>query len=290
MFRKRIDLARLFITSNARLLERRLFVFHFDGGPANAVTEALVAYQNPDGGFGWGLEPDKRDPASQPQDAQFALEVLDAVGALDHPMVGRLCDWLDSASTEEGGVPYALPSLNAHPHAPWWSVKEERPPANLNPTAAIAGLLFKGGARHAWLKRAEAFCWRAIENTQSREFHDLLPMIVFLQHAPDRPRAERFLAQIAEVVAAPGVVALDPDARGYVQKPLDWAPMPDSFCRRLFDDAVIERHLAALAARQGEDGAWTISWPPLSSGVALEWGGIVTIKALMTLQAYGCRG
>ena len=89
---------------------------------------------------------------------------------------------------------------------------------------------------------------------------------------------------------APGVVALDPAAEGYVQKPLDWAPMPDSFCRRLFSDAVLAQHLEALAARQGVDGGWPISWPPISPGVALEWGGAMTIKALRTLRTYGAAG
>src|SRR5262249_30417760 len=119
---KRIDQAGNFVSSSARLLERRLFAFHFERGDAVGVIEALSAYRNPDGGSGWGLEPDKRDPASQPQDAQFALEVMDAVGALDCLLVPDLCDWLVTVTTDEGGVPFALPSLNDHPHAPWWSV------------------------------------------------------------------------------------------------------------------------------------------------------------------------
>ena len=290
MLSERIDRARDFIVRNARLLERRLFAFHFDGGEAEPVVRALAAYQNSDGGFASGLEPDKRDPGGQPQDAQFALETLDAVGALDSILALRICDWLETVTTDEGGVPYALPSLNAFPHAPWWEVKDTHPAAGLNPTAAIAGLLLKGRVRHPWVERANDYCWRAIEASNTREFHDLMPMIAFLEHAPDRPRADRALARIAETVAAPGVVALDPAAEGYVQKPLDWAPMPDSFCRKLFSDAVLAEHLAALAVRQGEDGAWPISWPPISPGVALEWGGVVTIKALRTLKAYGAVG
>jgi hypothetical protein len=281
-----LEKARDFIIRNGRLLERRLFAFHFDGADGGPVVQALAPYQNADGGFGWGLEPDKRDPASQPQDAQFALEVLEAVGALDADIVPRLCDWLETVTTGEGGVPFALPSLNAHPHAPWWGVKEDQPPANINPTAAITGLLLKAGVRHPWLERATDFCWRTIETVETREFHDLMPIITFLEQAGDRPRAERALARIAGIVSTPGVVALEPDAEGYVQKPLDWAPFPDGFCRRLFDDAVIERHLAALAGRQGEDGAWPISWPSISPGVELEWRGIATIKALRTLHAY----
>ncbi len=72
----------------------------------------------------------------------------------------------------------------------------------------------------------------------------------------------------------------------YVKKPLDWAPTPESWCRRLFDDRTITVHLDALIARQQPDGGRSISWPPLSPLVELEWRGFVTVEALKTLRAY----
>jgi hypothetical protein len=282
-----IDRARDFLLRNGRLLERRLFASNFEGAPAPPAVEALAAYQNADGGFGSGLEPDKRDPCSQPVDLQFALETLDSIDAATGPTVARACDWLLTVTTDEGGVPFALPSVNAYPHAPWWAVAEGSPPARINPTAAIAGMLLKHGVAHRWLGPATQFCWRAIEGAPNSEFHDLMPMIAFLDNVPDRARANLALAAIAEVIAAPGVVALDVYAAGYVHKPLEWAPRPTSFCRKLFDDAVIESHLHALAARQQDDGGWPIFWEPISAGVALEWRGVVTLQALRTLRAYG---
>ena len=50
-----------FIWRNARLLERHVFSRLFLGGSAKAAVAALLPYQNPDGGFGNGLEPDIRD-------------------------------------------------------------------------------------------------------------------------------------------------------------------------------------------------------------------------------------
>src|SRR5580658_10368798 len=99
--------ARDFILRNARLLERRRFAAEFEGGPAAAVVTALAAYRNADGGFGAALEPDKRDPASQPVDVQFALETMDAVGAFDRGLALGACDFLARISTPEGGVPFA---------------------------------------------------------------------------------------------------------------------------------------------------------------------------------------
>jgi hypothetical protein len=71
-----------------------------------------------------------------------------------------------------------------------------------------------------------------------------------------------------------------------VQKLLNWAPTPQSFCRRLFDDTTIEKHLVTLAKRQQADGGWPISWGAISPAVESEWRGRVTIGALRTLDAY----
>jgi hypothetical protein len=279
--------ARGFLLLNGRLLERRLFAHAYEDGSAEAVVAALEAYRNADGGFGNALEPDKRAPPSQPQDAEVALRTLDAVGALTPERALPLCDWLASATTPAGGVPFSLPSVNPFPHSPWWGVAEDHSPANLNPTAAIVGLLLKHRIDHPWIRPATDYCWSAIAASESADFHEIACVEVFLSQAPDRVRADRLLRRIVERVAAPGVVALDPDATGYVQKPLDFAPTPQSPFRALFDEATIDRHLAALAARQQADGGWPLSWDALSPGVAMEYRGRVTLFALATLRAYG---
>lgn len=278
--------ATAFMWSNARLLDRRLFGFLFGDEPRETVLAALRAYQNPDGGFGNALEPDIRAPASQPVPVEMALRVLDLVDGFDDPMVARAGDYLTSITTPEGGVPFVLPSVRDYPHAPWWET-EDHPPAALNPTAGIAGLLHKRGHDHPWRASATSYCWSAIAATETTEFHDLMPIITFLEHAPDRDRAARELERIAARILKPGVVALDPAAEGYTKGPLDWAPSPHSFCRRLFSDDVIARHLAALAARQQSDGGWPISWPAVSPAGEMEWRGWVTIEALSILRAYG---
>ena len=54
------------MASHARLLDRRRLELLLDGGEPTAVLAALEAYRNPDGGYGWGLEPDLRATESQP--------------------------------------------------------------------------------------------------------------------------------------------------------------------------------------------------------------------------------
>ena len=280
-----LDRARDFLLRNGRLLERRLFEHHFEGGSAEPVVRALAAYQGRDGGFGSALEPDKRDPHSQPVDVQIAFEILDEVDAFDPLMAGRACGWLASIATADGGLPFALPSVNASPHAVWWTVEGEQPGADINPTAAIVGLLRKHGIDHPWVAKGEAYCWSVVEGSQTDKFHDLMPMIAFLEHAADRPRAQAALAGLAARI--PGLVELDVDASGYVKKPLDWAPAPTSFCHQLFSAEVLGHHLAALEARQADDGGWPISWETVGPGPQLEYRGVMTVAALRMLQAYG---
>ena len=280
-----LNRAQDFIWRNARLLERRRFSFLFEGGEREPVLTALKAYQNADGGFGNALEPDKRTPHSQPVDAEVALHVLDLIG-FDDETVRRLCDFLMTITTPEGGIPYALPSVRDYPRTPWWDAPDD-PPASINPTAAILGLLIKHGVRHPWIETASAYCRLVIDTYEEDEVHALLCIYTFLEHAPDRDRAKAAFRRISERMPAKGLVALDPADTSYVKKPLDWAPTPQSLCRRLFADDVIDRHLDALAAQQGEDGGWPIAWASCSLFAETEWRGMATLNALRTLRAYG---
>lgn len=279
-----LDRAEQFVWANARLLERRQFAHLFRGAPAEPVLDALRAYQNADGGFGHALEPDKRTPSSQPIDQEFALQVMDSA-RFDAASASRMCDFLQTITTAEGGVPFTLPTANDAPHAPWWGIDDPRPPASINPTAGIAGLLHKAGIRHAWLDRAVEYCWRVIEMSEIEEPHSLVAALTFLQHAPDRARAERAAPRVRAQVLAHAV--LDPAAAGYAHRPLDYAPEPGSLARPWFSDDLIAAHLDALQAAQQPDGGWPITWPTVSAANEVEYRGVVTLRALRTLRAYG---
>jgi hypothetical protein len=249
------------------------------------VVAALRAYQNADGGFGHGLEPDKRSPESQPVDVETAFQILDMVG-FEEDMVHRACDFLMTITRPEGGIPYALPSVRKYPRTPWWD-SGDSPPASLNPTAGILGLLHKHGIQHPWVNVASYYCWKAVGETRTEEVHELACILTFLEHAPDRTRAEEALHRTGDRILDKGLVALDPYDAGYVKKPLDWATCPQKFARNLFSEEVIEAHLDALLERQAEDGGWPIAWESVSAVSGMEWRGLATIQAMNTLRSYG---
>jgi hypothetical protein len=275
-----------FIWRIARLLERRRFAYLFLGGEKQAVVEALRPYQNPDGGFGNGLEPDVRAPVSQPVPTWTALCVLDEAEAFDDPMVTRACDYLLSITTPEGGVPFVLLSVRDYPHAPWWETGDQ-PPASLNPTAAIAALLHKHRVEHPWLTIATEYCWRQLDALDQTSPYEMRAVLPFLDFVSDRQRAEQVFARVGPKILEQKLVALTPTTQEETHTPLNFAPAPQSLARRLFSDEVIEAHLDALASAQQEDGGWQFNWLDWNPATALEWRGMVTIEALVTLRAYG---
>ena len=275
--------AETFMQLNARHIDRLRFAYHFGGGSADAVTTALRSYQNADGGFGNALEPDLRELASQPIAAQDALEILDETGTAGDPMVRDLCEHLDKISTSEGGVPFMLPG-SEDLHAPYLPMTLD-PPASLLPTAAIAGLLHKNQIDHPWVGQATRFCWERLDALETTDPYEARAIFTFLDHVPDRARAQRTFDRLSTVLA--GLAELDPGAPGEVHSPLDLAPQPAGLARRLFPDPVIDTHLDALVDNQRADGGWDVNWQIWTPITGPEWRGWMTLHTLRRLRAYG---
>ena len=91
-----------FVRRDARLLESRLFATVFEDADPHGVVDALRGYQNADGGFGHGLEPDKRCPDSLALDVEVAFDTLLAAGARDDMMIRRAVDWLGLTANADG--------------------------------------------------------------------------------------------------------------------------------------------------------------------------------------------
>jgi hypothetical protein len=184
--------AERYLLLNARLIDRLRFAYHFRDGSAASVRAALAAYANTDGGFGHALEPDLRGAASQPQPVEVAFRILDETASAAEPFAGPLvqaaCDYLMSISAADGGVPFVLPSVRDTPAAPWWQTPDD-PPGNLNPTAALAGLLHKHRVDHPFVEQATEFCWPRIEALTETTPYEAPAVLTFLDHVPDWDRA-----------------------------------------------------------------------------------------------------
>jgi hypothetical protein len=280
-----LDAAAQFIAASARVLDRRRFERLFHGGDAGPVRDAVAAYRNSDGGFGQGLEPDCRAPGTQPGTIDLALRILNEADAWDAGLVTAACDWLQANAPAEGGSVFVEPTVEGWPHAPWWVPQPDRS-ANLISTGQIAGTLYARSVEHPWLDRATELLWSRIESLSGEPGpYDMYGVVSFLDHVPDRDRAERALQAVAPMLLR--VVALDPDTPGETHSPLGYAPRPDSLARSLFSEAVIEAHLDHLAAGQRDDGGWTFNWLSWSPAAELDWRGFITVSSLVTLRDNG---
>lgn len=296
MLNSSLSSGRAFLDREARLIERRLAAVLFDGDNPAGVVGAVMAYRNSDGGFGHGLEPDKRCPDSLPIDVESAIDILLMAGAgggvtdrsgdvgVDRLVLGA-CDWLGSVAADDGAVPLSLPVMERYPRAEHWSEWTYTPA--LNPTAGLAGRMHRIGVTHDWLARATDWTWARLESGFDEDAHALAEVLVFLAHVPDRGRAEAFDPLIEPWLAGAQWYRPDPADTAYGVTPLHLAWSPDSRWRHLFDDSTIDGHLDRLVRDQQPDGGWPITWEPPGAASTLEWRGIETLRALRTLRAYG---
>jgi hypothetical protein len=285
----RFAAGREFLLRQGRLLDRRLFATCFESAPGSGVVNALRAYANDDGGFGHGLEPDKRCPASLPIDVEVALQTMAAAQSADLALVRSACDYLAKVAAGadcQGAVPLAFPVIEAYPRAAHWTEWTYQP--GLNPTAGLAGLLYQLRVNHPWIGAAARYCWDQLDGADlPADAHALSEVMVFLEHVPERDRASLMAARVRERLAEASMFLLDPDDTSYGLTPLSIAPFADSRWRSLFADEVMQAHLNRAERDQQPDGGWPIAWEPPSEAALLDWRGIVTLQKLRTLVSYG---
>ena len=278
--------ARLFVLRHGRVLERRVYDALFELGDPAGVAAALAAYQNADGGFGHGLEPDKRVPTSQALDVEIAFERLVSVNVRAPKMVEAACNWLTTISAPSGAVPILMPDIADYPRAGHWTATEY--PAGLNPTCGIAAHANTMQISHPWVQRATEYCFAELESGRvEAEGHSLLGVTKFLASAPDPRRSAAGARRVQAALETATFFKLDATSDAYGVTPLQFAPTPDSMAAAWFGADIVNPHLDALEAGQQPDGGWDIAWEPVSDATRSEWRAIRTVEALHTLRAYG---
>jgi hypothetical protein len=294
-----IDLsaATAFLATHARLLDRRRFQHLLGEGDPEATLAALDAYGNPDGGFGWGLEPDLRSTESQPGPALHAFEVLADIAPVGSPRAVELCDWLASVTLPDGGLPFALPVSDPAGCAPFWADADSTA-SSLQISAIVAETAHRVAARvpavadHPWLARITEYCQSAVRKLEGQPHALVLAFAVrFLDAVHETyPEALTLLERLREYVPENGILPVAGGAEDEVMRPLDFAPLPDRPARNLFAPAVVDADLRRLADRQQQDGGWSVDFASYSPAASLEWRGYTTVSAVSILQRNGMLG
>ncbi len=287
-----IDAARSFLAGHGRLLDRRRFD-RLTGAvdDAEPLSTALASYGNPDGGYGWGIEPDFRSPESQPTAAMHAFEVLEEIGPTASARAVELCDWLTGITLPDGGLPLTLPVSDPAGCAPLW-LGADPTTSSLQMTSQVAANALRAArhdhevANHAWLARATEWCVKAITDMgDDPPAHELLFSARFVDAlaAVDPDRAAGLVDRVARVIPSDGVVPVRGGAAGEALRVLDLAPRPGAL-RESFASDVVDADLDRLARGQQSDGGWTVDFESSSPAAALEWRGYATVAAVSVLQ------
>ncbi|WP_157251350.1 hypothetical protein [Nonomuraea typhae] len=280
-----------FMATHARVLDRRRFDFLLGSGDAAGALSALDAYRNPDGGYGWGLEPDLRSPESQPGAALHAFQVFEEISPQAAPRAAAqaegLAGWLASVTLPDGGLPFSLPLTVRAGTAPWWS-GDDHTTSSLQITAVTAAAAHRvpSLAGHPWLARATRYCLDTIAALDERPHAYVLSFAVhFLDavHATE-PEAPALLERLATFIPESGEIQVEGGTADEKLTPLDIAPYPGRPARALFTPDRIAADLDRLAAGQREDGGWTVEYAKISPAGALDWRGAVTVGAVTVLQ------
>lgn len=283
--------ARDFILTNARMIERRLFHFHFENDHPEGVYHAIYAYRNSDGGFGHGMEPDTSSPESQPLFTIMALETLDEVGYLTADIIKKdFLPYFESIITDSGGIPWMLRPKSEYPCAEHFKTVKEW--AAFSTTAPLVAMLEKYNVDTFWKEKAEEFVWKEIERIKEKHVfcHLCTPRrLFFLKYTKNRVKAEKALQDLKKWILAEGVICNDRSDEGWglYGKPhcLYYAPSPAGILSPIFSKVMIDEDIDELIRRQKDDGRWD-TWYGLSEGMKLEWAGIQTLWTLKTLKNY----
>lgn len=281
--------ARDFISTNARMIERRLFEFHFAKGDMNGVFHAVYAYRNSDGGFGHGMEPDTASPESQPLFSIMALETLDEVGYLTKEIILKdFMPYFEGITTEKGGIPWMFRPKSTYPCEEHFKTVNEW--AALSTTAPLLGFLEKYKIDIPWMKKAEKFVWSEFERIQDKHAFCYLCVprwLTFLKHTKSRGKAEKTINDLKNWILNKGIICEDKTDEGWglYGKPhsLNYATSPNSILHSIFSKETLESDIEELINKQKQDGRWD-TWYGISKGTKLEWAGIQTLWVLKTLK------
>ncbi|WP_116042575.1 hypothetical protein [Amycolatopsis palatopharyngis] len=287
-----LNAAARFMTTHARLLDRRRFdLLTGKNGPQGPLA-ALAGYRNDDGGYGNALEPDLRSAGSQPVSALHAFEVFEEVAPVASEHAAHLCDWLASSTLADGGLPFALPVPDPAGCAPFFVQADSRV-SSLHMTCMLAAIAHRIGRHdpvvreHRWLTTATAYSLQRIRELEgpghALEYRFALQ---FLDATHDiLPGADAELHRLGAWLPESGILAVEGGTDGEAMRPLDFAPVPDRPLRALFSESAIQSELDSLESAQQPDGGWTVDWDSQSPAGALEWRGWATVRALTILKA-----
>lgn len=292
--KEQFNRSRDYIYKNARRLDVELFKVYFESGSAEKLMEELLKYQNEDGGFGNGLEPDVQMKASSPLATTIAFQYMNRLsGVTKSDVIDNALQYLDSIFVSDNLQWYPVTDeANSSPHAPWWEFSKGKYDNDENwgnPTIEILGYFIKYKDLKESYKVAFEKAKSRILTVQEIETHELQCYKRMVDVLPDTMAID-IIPSLRKHIKK--VVETNPDEwKGYVTKPLTFVDTPNSPYINLFKDSVY-KELEIMVDSINEDGGWLPTWnwggsyPDAWQKAKLQWSGILTVSNLIILKQF----
>ena len=255
-----------FLRAGGFNLEAAAVEFVWFGGEPGAVVDGLSRYQNPDGGFGRGLEADIGAPESNPFAACLALTYLRGLpDAAAGDMRARLGVWLSENQAEDGDWHFSG-ATRAGFLAPWFA---EWTFPSLNPACNIAGLAAAQGiATPVMLERVAALfeASGSLDVVRAGEYYDLTPCA---EYSLTGALPAEYLDALAETTLRWAREDRFADAEHFFNLALRNSPALAQRIPREVVDSYAERALADQQTDGGWPSPYDAKWRPAATAATL---------------------
>lgn len=272
-----------------RPLDVARWSFHFEDGSAKEVLKALKVYQNSDGGFAHGLEPDLLTQDSGSINTWMATRILREIKIPDlaDKLIADLCNYLKASYVENLGWPAIEPDFVEEDLAPWWRSKGEAEFWGYNPSVELSAFLslVLDPADDFYLVN-EAFLSQALAAFMEREpdMHELSNFAACGDMLPRHRLPEDYLEKVVA------------DLMELLKSGEDYSATPATILTSRQSPyypamaAEAEAYRDALEASVLADGSWPIPWrwgqaePPLDN--QRRWKSAMTLTNMLYLQGF----
>lgn len=114
------------IHKNGRELEIAIWKYHFENGNKENVVNALMYYQNEDGGFGNAVDPDNWNINSLPYATLFTISILRDIEfyEMQHPIYLGIKRYIDIELNFPEGCNFTVITNKDYPHAKYYNYDE----------------------------------------------------------------------------------------------------------------------------------------------------------------------
>ncbi len=284
---------------HGRPIDVARYEYLFLEGSKDTVINALKSYQNTDGGFGHGFEPDSQNPFSTPVQTWMTFEVIDELGLEpNHELVESITEYLlNKAPKKDGFYLATIPSNNSYPHASWWTYSPEGCVWGYNPTMAIAGFLYEySGENKIALLEAKKIIQQGINDfikDPSNNMHEIrcfMEMVDRVKDLGEFANSEEFLGLLLKQIDINLEKNTDIWFKAYCVRPLQFFDKPGGFGFEKFKElAYLEASM--ILNQVNKDGIWDITWDwddyPIAKEIAKrDWQSSLILGYLKILKAY----